>query len=154
MKLMIKHFWTNLSFKSLTFSLILTKLIRSWYKRIYSKRFLLQARSHLKSTTEKFYINMQATVIEKIGGSISDGLHYVHLIVLGTVIFSIKKFTTQYPFRRVDNLRYVGNMYKAILINGWTMLVWQDTSPMPMFLSQMKLKMKLKMLPFYQHLPG
>ena len=61
---------------------------------------------------------MQATVIEKIGGSISDGLHYVHLIVLGTVIFGIKKFTNQYPFRRVDNLRYVGNMYKAILING------------------------------------
>ena len=28
----------------------------------------------------------KALVIENIGGSISDGLHYVHLIVQGTVI--------------------------------------------------------------------
>ena len=44
---------------------------------------------------------MQASVIEKIGGSISDGLHYVHLIVLGTVIFGIKKFTTQYDIGNI-----------------------------------------------------
>ena len=32
------------------------------------------------------FINEKATVIESIGGAISDGLHYVHMIVLGTVI--------------------------------------------------------------------
>ena len=32
------------------------------------------------------FIIEKATVIENIGGAISDGLHYVHMIVLGTVI--------------------------------------------------------------------
>ena len=38
------------------------------------------------------FTNEKATVIENIGGSISDGLHYVHMIVLGAVMSNYFRF--------------------------------------------------------------
>ena len=45
------------------------------------------------------------------------------------------------------NRKKVGNIDKAISINGWIMQVWQDIFPMHMFLLQTKPKMSQ----FYQH---
>ena len=87
-----------------------------------------------------FFIRKKATVIENIGGSISDGLHYVHMIVLGTVMLHYSWILWENAFANID---------KAISTNGWIMRVWQDTFPMHMFLLQTKLPPKSQ---FYQHL--
>ena len=124
--------------------LALTILTRSWYNSYYAWSRFLDGPSGWRDLCNfgqyfMIFIRKKATVIENIGGSISDGLHYVHMIVLGAVMLHYSCFLWELAF---------GNIDKAILTNGWIMLVWQDTFPMHMFLLQTKLKVSQ----FYQHL--
>ena len=130
------------------YSLALTILTRSWYNLYYASLGFSTDQTFDVTCGQHFFIviRKKATVIENIGGSISDGLHYVHMIVLGTVMLHYSCFLWELAF---------GNIDKAISTNGWIMLVWQDTFPMHMFLLQTKLKVPI--LPtarsqFYQQL--